>query len=67
MISVVKWPIFVLKLFQVTAGSIQSFRIRGKETLRIIYPEYPVLDMTQRIHLRFGLFGSIIRFWMLVK
>ena len=41
------------------------FRIRSKETLRIMYPKYLVLDMIQRIHLRFGSFGSIIRFWIL--
>ena len=27
--------------------------IRSKETLRILYPKYPVLDMIQRIHSRF--------------
>ena len=32
-----------------------------------MYPKYPVLDMIQRIHLRCGSFGSIIRFWILVK
>ena len=32
-----------------------------------MYPKYPVLDMIQRIDLRFGLFESIIRFWILVK
>ena len=42
---------YVLKLFQVTAGNVHSFRIRSKETLRIMYPKYPVLDMIQRIHL----------------
>ena len=65
MISV-KQLMFVLKLFQVTAGSIHCFGIR-KETLRIMYPKYPVLDMIQRTHLRCGSFGSIIRFWILVK
>ena len=34
---------------------------------RIMYPKYPVLDMIQRIHLRCGSFGSIVRFWILVK
>ena len=58
---------YVLKLFQVTAGNVHSFRIRSKETLRIMYPKYPVLDMIQRIHLRRGSFGSVIRFWILVK
>ena len=48
MISVVKQLIFVLKLFQVTADSIHSFGIR-KETIRIMYPKYQVLDMIQRI------------------
>ena len=52
---------YVLKLFQVTAGNVHSFRIRSKETLRIMYPKYPVLDMIQRIHLRCGSFGSVIR------
>ena len=56
-----------IKLFRVTAGNIYSFRIRNKETLPIMYPKYPVLDMIQRIHLRLGSFGSIIRFWILVK
>ena len=32
-----------------------------------MYPKYPVLDMIQRIHLRFGSFGSKIRFWILGK
>ena len=58
---------YVLKLFQVTAGNVHSFRIRGKETPRIMYPKYPVLDMIQRIHLRCGSFGSMIRFWISVK
>ena len=58
---------YVLKLFQVTSGNVHSFRIRSKETLRIMYPKYPVLDMIQRIHLRCGSFGSVIRFWILVK
>ena len=48
---------YVLKLFRVTAGSIPSFRICSKETLR----------KAQRIHLRCGLFGSKIYFWILVK
>ena len=67
--SVVKQLMYVLKpfSFRVTAGKIHSFRIRSKETLRIIYPKYPVLDMIQRIHFRCGSFGSIIRFWNLVK
>ena len=59
--------LYVLKLFRVTAGCIHSFRIRSKETFRIMYPKYPVLDMIQRIHLRCGSFGSIIHFWILVK
>ena len=42
-------------------------RIRSKETLRIMYPKYLVLDMIQRIHLRCGSFESIIRFWILVN
>ena len=67
MSSVVKQLMYVLKRFRVTAGKIHSFRIRSKETLRIIYPKYPVLDMIQRIHLRCGSFGSIIHFWNLVK
>ena len=66
MISVVKQLIFVLKLFQVTADSIHSFGIR-KETIRIMYPKYQVLDMIQRIRLRCGSFGSIIRFWIFGK
>ena len=67
MSSVVKHLMYALNLFRVTAGSIRSFRIRSKETLRIMHPKYPVLDMIQRIHLRCGSFGSIIRFWILVK
>ena len=67
MSSVVKQLLYVLKLFRVTAGCIHSFRIRSKETFRIMYPKYPVLDMIQRIHLRYGSFGSIIRFSILVK
>ena len=62
MSSVVKQLLYVLKLLRVTAGYIRSFRIRSKETLRIMimYPKYPVLDMIQRIYLRCGSFGSII-------
>ena len=41
---------YVLKLFRITGGSIHSFRICGKKTLRIMYPNYPVLDIIQRIH-----------------
>ena len=67
MSSVVKQLMYALKLFRVTAGSVHSFRIRRKEALRIMYPKYPVLDMMQRIHLRWGSFGSITRFWILVK
>ena len=40
MSSVVKQLLYVLKLFRVTAGIIHSFRIRSKETLRIMYPKY---------------------------
>ena len=69
MSRVVKQLFNVLKLFRVTACCIHSFRIRSKETLRIMYPKYPVLDMIRRIHLRCGSFGSIhvIRFWILEK
>ena len=67
MSNFVKQLLYVLKLFQVTVGCIHSFRIRSKETLRIMYPKYPVFDKIQRIHLRCGSFGSIIRFWILVK
>ena len=67
MSGVVKQLLYVLKLFRVTAGCIHSFRIRRKETFRIMYPKYPVLDMIRRIHLRCGSFGSIIHFWILVK
>ena len=65
--SLVKKLMYVLKLFRVTSGNIHSFRIRSKETPRIMYPKYPVLDMIQKIHRRCGSFGSIIRFWMFVK
>ena len=67
MSTVVKQLLNVLKLFRVTACCIHSFRIRRKETLRIMYPKYPVLDVIRRIHLSCGSFGSIIRFWILVK
>ena len=67
MSSVVKQLLYVLKLFRVTAGCIHSFRICSKETLRIMYPKYPVLDIIQRMYLRCGSFWSIIRFWILLK
>ena len=54
MSSVVKQQMNVLKLFRVTAGSIHSFQICSKESLRIMYPKNPVLDMIQRIHLSCG-------------
>ena len=54
MSRVVKQLLNVLKLFRVTACCIHSFRIRCKETLRIMYRKYPVLDMIRRIHLRCG-------------
>ena len=60
--SLVKKLMYVSNFFLFTAGNIYSFRIRRKETLRIMYPKYPVLDMIQRINLRYGSFGSIIRF-----
>ena len=63
--SLVKKQMYVL--FRVTAGNIHSFRIRSKETPRIMYPKYPIMDMIQRIHLRCGSFGSIIRFGILIK
>ena len=53
----------VLNFFRVTADCIHSFRIRSKETLRIMHPKNPVLDMIQRIHPRCRSFVSIIRFW----
>ena len=34
--------------FRVTAGYIHSFRIRSKETPRVMYPKYPVFDVIQR-------------------
>ena len=67
MSSVVKQLLYILKLFRLTAACIHSFRICGKETFRIMYPKYPVLDIIQRIYLRCGSFGSIIRFPILVK
>ena len=67
MSSVVKQLLYVLKLFRVTSVCIHSFPIRSKETFRIMYQKYPVLDMIQRIYLRCGSFGSIIRFSILVK
>ena len=62
MSSVVKQLMYALKLFRVTAGSVHSFRIRRKEALRVMYPMYPVLNMIQRIHLRWGSFGPITSF-----
>ena len=60
--------------YQTAAVSIKIFssyrilwRIRSKETLRIMYPKYLVLDVIQRIHLHCGSFGSIIRFWILLR
>ena len=34
---------------------------------RVMYPNYPVLNMMKKIHLRCGSFGSIISFWISVK
>ena len=74
--SVVKQLTYALKLFRVTAGSIHSSWIHGKETLGTLYSKYLVLDMIQRIHRRYGsrknelilsCFGSMTRFWILVK
>ena len=59
----IKQLMYVLKLFQDSP----SARIRSTETLRIMYPGYPVFDRIQRIHLRCGSFGSIICFWILAK
>ena len=67
MSRVAKQLLDVLKLFRVTACCIHSFRIRSKEMLRIMYLKYPVLNMIRRIHLRCRSFGSIIRFWILLK
>ena len=67
MSRVAKQLLNVLKLFRVTACCIHSFRIRSKEMLRIMYLKYPVLNMIRRIHLRCRSFGSVIRFWILVK
>ena len=60
--SLVKKLMYVLNCFELPLA---IFTV--KETLPIMYPKYPVLDMIQRIHLRWGSFGSIIRFWILVK
>ena len=65
--SLVKKLMNVIKLFQVTASNIHSFQIHSKETLWIMYPKYLVLEIIQRIQLPCGSFGSIIRFWILVK
>ena len=67
MSSVVKQLLYVLNLICDIAGSIRSFRIRSKETPRIMCPKYPVLDMIQRSHLCCGSFGSMIRFQISVK
>ena len=45
MSSVVKQLLYVLKLFRVTAGCFHSFRICSKQTLRIMYQKYPVLNI----------------------
>ena len=46
MSSVDKQLMYVLKLFRVIDGSIPFFFFfYSKETLRIMYPMYPVLDM----------------------
>ena len=46
MSSVDKQLMYVLKLFRVIDGSIPFFgSVYSKETLRIMYPMYPVLDM----------------------
>ena len=52
--QLVKQLLYVLKLIRVTAGCVHSFPIRSNETLRMMYPKCPVLDMIQRIHLRCG-------------
>ena len=65
--SAVKQLLYVLKLFPVISGCIHSFWIHSKETLRIMYPKYVVLNMIQRIHLSCGSFGSTMHFWILVK
>ena len=65
--SLVKKLTNVIKLFQVTASNIHSFRIHSKEPLRIMYPKYLVLEIIQRIQPPCGSFGSIICFWILVK
>ena len=56
-----------IKIVSSTAGNIHSFPQKKKKTLRIIYPKYPVLDMIQRIHLRYGSFGSIFLFFYFRK
>ena len=44
--SVVKQLMYVLQLFRVIDGSIPFFgSVYSKETLQIMYPKYPVLDM----------------------
>ena len=47
--------------------STYSTRICSKETLRIMYSKYAVVDMIQRIHVRCGSFGPVIRFRIFVK
>ena len=65
MSSVVKQLMYVLKLFRVIDGSVPFFgSVYSKETLRIMYPKYPVLDIIKRMHL---CCASIIRFCILVK
>ena len=73
MSSVVKQLLYVelpSYFFRVTAGlAVLTLvgSVQSKETLQIMYPKYPVFDMSQRIHLRCGTFGSMILFWILLK
>ena len=49
-----KWRQSQRSLLRATAGHGYSFRIFSKETLRIMDPKYPILDMIQWIRLKCG-------------
>ena len=60
--SAVKQLMYVLKikLFRVVADSIHSFRIRSKETLRIMYLKYPPLAVVDHLD-QYSVFGFLQR------
>ena len=56
---------YALKFYRVTAGNVHSFRIRSKETLRIMYPKYPVLDKPVAAY-QYCVHGSRLSLWILI-